>query len=627
MKLKVRIYLITIILLIIIFSVLGIVIFQTQKKSINREVEERMLIHLNDLATILEDHVNLKQSTVNISLNLAENIFSDAGQIIQLKRNITVSGINQITREMKTYQIPVWEIGGKELYKNYEIVDDIMKKSVETVTIFQKIDDGYLRISTNVMDSQGNRAVNTYIPNSSEVIKTIEKGKTYFGRAYVVNDWYLTAYKPLKVNGEIQGILYVGVKEKEYNFLKSVFTDKVYFSSGYPFLVDYEGNFIIHPDKENTSAANTIFFQKLKNTNGTNNMIKYVWPENKNGKKKLLYYEYFEPYKSYICVSVYDKDINHAIHQLFFIVIFGVIVAITMFFISFMQILNPLINKIRLSAEFALNISNGDLNSELDVNQNDEFGDLAKALNNMKKKLKEIMLEIITSAEHISSASQQLEASSQVVSQGASEQAASVEEVSATIEQFHTSLNKNSENSHQTKDISIKASLGIKSSNLSTEDSIKSMEEIAEKVTIINDIAFQTNILALNAAVEAARAGEYGKGFAVVAAEVRKLAERSRIASEEIELLTSTGVNVSQQAGKQLSDIVPEIDRTTNLIQEMVSLCVEMTEGSREVNNSIIQLNQISQQNASTSEEMASSAKNLAEQAELLKKSVGYFKV
>ena len=136
---------------------------------------------------------------------------------------------------------------GKPLFQNYELVDAIRDQSVETATLFQKIDDGYLRIATNVMKQNGERAIGTFIPNSSEVIKTIEKGEIYYGRAFVVNNWYLTAYEPIRLNGEIAGILYVGVKEMDYAFIKQIFEGKTYYKTGYPFLVSSSGDLIIHP--------------------------------------------------------------------------------------------------------------------------------------------------------------------------------------------------------------------------------------------------------------------------------------------------------------------------------------------------------------------------------------------
>ena len=212
-------------------------LYATVRSKVISDADEQMKAHVDDLYTILDIHVKEKQNSVNISLNLAHSILNECGGITETDSHQTVQGINQITKEKRDYQIPIWHINNTNVYNDITIVDKIKSQAVETATIFQKIDDGYLRVSTNVMKLDGTRAVNTFIPNSSNVIKTIEKGETFYGRAFVVNDWYLTAYEPIRINGVVKGILFVGVKEKDYAMIKKLFSNKRYYTNGYPFII------------------------------------------------------------------------------------------------------------------------------------------------------------------------------------------------------------------------------------------------------------------------------------------------------------------------------------------------------------------------------------------------------
>lgn len=285
------------------------------------------------------------------------------------------------------------------------------------------------------------------------------------------------------------------------------------------------------------------------------------------------------------------------------------------------------VGPINKAVQFSENIAEGDLTVTLDVDQKDEIGVLAKALQNMVEKLREVVSLVMLGADNILQASSQVSSSSQTMSQGSNEQAASTEEVSSSMEQMVANIQQNTDNSQQAEKIATLGAEGIKKGSAATVKAADSMKLIAEKVKIIGDIAFQTNILALNAAVEAARAGEHGRGFAVVAAEVRRLAERSRVAADEIDDLTKNGVKEAEDAGKILEDIVPEIEKTARLVQEIAAASIEQRSGAEQINNAIQQLNVVVQQNAASSEELASSSEEMSGQAELLNESVSFFKL
>lgn len=277
--------------------------------------------------------------------------------------------------------------------------------------------------------------------------------------------------------------------------------------------------------------------------------------------------------------------------------------------------------------EISKRVSKGELNVEIPINSKDEIGRLSYAFDLMIKKITTIVEGISDSAQNIASSSEQMSRTSQNLALSANEQASAVEEISATMEQIVSTIEQNSENAKKTERISIKAGNGILEVNKVALKAIEFNKIISEKIIIINDIAFQTNILALNAAVEAAHAGEQGKGFAVVATEVRKLAEKSQKAADDIITLAAQSLDFSQQAGVQLQELLPKIDKSTKLVKNIVEASIEQSNGTNQVNNAMLQLNNQTQQNAATSEEIAASAKEFAERADGLKKLIKFFRV
>ncbi len=281
-------------------------------------------------------------------------------------------------------------------------------------------------------------------------------------------------------------------------------------------------------------------------------------------------------------------------------------------------------------AKLAETYSNGDLTATLsgeDQNIKDEIGDLAKAMVNMGEKMKDVIGNVITGADNVAITSNLLTNKSQVLSHGASEQAASIIQVSVSLMEMTSNIKQNKDNAQQTEEISQKALKDIHAVAELAQRAGLVNDIVTSKIKIINDIAFQTNILALNAAVESARAGEHGKGFAVVAAEVRKLAERSKIAADEIISLTNESNQLSSSGKVKMSETIPIIEKATNLMQSISFASMDQYSGSDQINKAMEQFNAVTQQNVATSEELASTAEELSGQAELLKNSIEFFKV
>ncbi len=272
-------------------------------------------------------------------------------------------------------------------------------------------------------------------------------------------------------------------------------------------------------------------------------------------------------------------------------------------------------------------LARGDLTQTMEKDYQGTFGALKEASNETVERLSEIVNDVIIATDSLSNASEQVSATSQSLSQAASEQAASVEETSASIEQMAAGINQNAENAKVTDGIAEKASRQAVEGGEAVRETVSAMKEIASQIGIIDDIAYQTNMLALNAAIEAARAGEHGKGFAVVAAEVRKLAERSQVAAKEIGDLAAGSVKTAERAGSLIQEIVPGIGRTSDLVQEIAAASQEQSVGAAQVTTAMNQMNQITQQNASSSEELAATAEEMTSQAEHLMSLVGFFKL
>jgi len=547
------------------------------------------------------------------------------------------------TTRLETVEVPMLLNGSHDLNLDTEEVDRFAAQTGGVASIFVRKGDDFIRVASSIKNKDGSRVIGTALSHDHPAYRKLLKGEAYLGLANVFGRDLSTKYLAIAgQGGNCIGAMVVGLDvTSTLAYMKERLKSIVIGDTGYIYVLDRSpgaerGTLLVHPAQEGSNilasrdADGNEFIRTILDKG--EGVITYPWLNTARGetqaRDKIVAYTSFDAWNWTIGAGAYKDEVmkfSIMVRKLMFGAIgITVLVLVVFLALAFRRLVsNPLQEATRLAGE----IADGNLTVNIPIRGRDEVGRMCKALGSMVDRLREVVSGVKAASDNVTTGSQALSSASEEMSQGATEQAASAEEASSSVEEMSANIRQNAENALQTEKIAVQAAEDARMGGDAVTKTVKAMKEIAEKIMIVEEIARQTNLLALNAAIEAARAGEHGRGFAVVASEVRKLAERSQSAAAEIGTLSTSSVDIAEHAGELLSAIVPNIQRTAELVQEIAAASREQDAGADQINKAIQQLDTVIQQNASAAEEMASTAEELASQAETLQDSMSFFRL
>ncbi len=453
------------------------------------------------------------------------------------------------------------------------------------------------------------------------------KGESTISKALISRNSGLASIivaSPVFLNGsmEVSGVVIIDISIGEFS--KRYINPVKVGESGYVYMIQNDGVFLAHPNSEMIMKKNINeydFGPKILATGNGETSYEF------GGRVRHVSYRKCG-ITDWIVVAGADEDeLLEPLRKLRTILIALAIVIVLISIGVVFFIAKTVTKPIGYASKISKLVADGNLTSEVEIKTKDEVGELLKAMQDQIAKLSSVAYSVKEVASNVNDGNEQLSSGVQDLSSGASEQAASVEETSAALEESSAAIEQNLENAKKTDEIAAKTASLAEEGGGAVRQTEEAMKTIAEKICVIEDIAYQTNLLALNAAIEAARAGDKGRGFAVVASEVRKLAARSESAAGEISQLSKNSVIVAEAARSQIDEIVPMIHQTAELVQEIASASQEQANGIMQITEAVSQLDKVTQSNAALSEELASTAEEINAQAELLIDEMNFFKL
>jgi methyl-accepting chemotaxis protein len=553
--------------------------------------------------------------------------------------------------------VPLLKIGGKALNLDFTIPDRFTAQTGGNATIFAANGDDFVRVSTSVKKENGERAVGTLLDRTHAAYPLLREGKPYIGLATLFGKQFMTQYDPIKdTAGHVIGVLYVGVDiSADLIALKTKIKAIKVGDTGYFFVLNSApgknyGDLLVHPAKEGAnilgsrdSDGREFIKEILEKKNGT---ITYPWLNAEQGetqpREKIVAYGAFKEWNWVIAGGAYRDEITReAAHLRNRYVLFGLVALALFAALLYLVVRATVTRPLGRARDAAVQIADGDLTVNIDSSQRDEIGRLAEAMNGISRNLSSVVGKVREGAEQIATASSEISAGNLDLSARTEQQASNLAQTASSMEQLTATVKQNADNARQASQMALGASAVAEKGGamvaqvIDTMNSInQSSRKVVDIISVIDSIAFQTNILALNAAVEAARAGEQGRGFAVVATEVRNLAQRSAAAAKEIKALigasseqVDAGSKLVGDAGVTMSEVLASVGRVTGIMAEISAASAEQSGGIEHVNRSIGEMDQVTQQNAALVEEASAAAQAMQDQAASLARAVRLFKL